>query len=240
MQTNSKQEVSEQKQGGRSKGVSRTPAEQALRLIKILQFSVNSVILLRRNPSVQTKVDWYGSDSGEWSVWPDDERHALLDRCKHDIQACRDTIQRIQIQPGQLEEKVLEVKHDVDRTLLRLDRFAPLMYEDGRIDSACLQKCNELSDQLEEAFVLLQSLIDQRLSASADDTQTLTIADLAVNEIKMAYPNWITSGQIGKKIDKNAKSVRSALSQFAKTLPGGPPWESDTSGKPLGYRWRSA
>lgn len=67
-----------------------------------------------------------------------------------------------------------------------------------------------------------------------------TIADKALEQIRQSHPEWITSTVIGQRIGKKPGAVRSALSAWTKRLPGDPPYESDTSGRHLGYRWRSA
>jgi hypothetical protein len=157
MHKDSKQEVSEPKQRGDKKNVSMTPAEQALRLLKILQFSLNGMIVLRTGPTDLPKRDWHEIDPSEW-----DEQFASRDNLKKEIQTCRDAIRRTETQKGQLENTVLEVKHQVDRTLIRLERFVPLMYQVGPIDLPCLEKCFELSNELEEAIVSVENLATQK------------------------------------------------------------------------------
>ncbi|MEM6852907.1 MAG: hypothetical protein AAF593_00685 [Planctomycetota bacterium] len=72
-------------------------------------------------------------------------------------------------------------------------------------------------------------------SSKASFATALTIADKALVEMKAAAPAWITAARIAEAIGSTAGSVRAALSREYKGRQ--PPYESDTSGANLGYRW---
>lgn len=139
---------------------------------------------------------------------------------------------------------MMGIKQDVDRwghpVLVEAVRQAfDQLYEKvySRLSHRALQDViYQFLFRLEDEVLAWQSSAGTSATSSAEPS--LTIADQALQLIQDAYPGWITSSQIGDRIGKPAGSVRSALSQSAKRMGDKRPYESDESGKQLGYRWK--
>jgi hypothetical protein len=87
--------------------------------------------------------------------------------------------------------------------------------------------------KLNPAVMAVQEAVDNLI---AGPLPALTVADKALAEIEAAYPLWINATRIAEMIGSTPKTVRAKLSE---RYPSGTcrPYESETGGSNLGYRW---
>lgn len=145
---------------------------------------------------------------------------------------------------GQLQKRITDVRDALLRHDLLTKGRETVLVELGR---AIDHLENILRTRLSTDWVFRRS-IDHALEEGLDEwiserleervaSESLPIADRALEAIKNASPGWITSKKIGELIGVSDKAVRSALSRWKRKYEGSPLIESDASGKHLGYRW---